>query len=280
MHPARLSLGLRDRVIRAGARVFEHSRVRALRVRAGRASVAETEGGSVRAGAAVLAVNAATRGVRPLRHRLAVTSSHIVLTEPVPDVLEQLGWTGGESITDCRTFVHYFRTTHDGRIVFGWGGGPFAFGARLGGRVERDATTVERTAAHLREFFPQLEGRALTHAWGGPIDVSPSHLPQVGTLEGAPVHYAFGFTGNGVGPCHLAGRILAALASRRDAPRSSCPPATRRPCRPSRSPGPAAWSSRAALPAQGAHRGRRPPRRPLTRAACAAPKALGIHVSR
>ena len=116
----------------AGARVFEHSRVRALR--AGPDVVAETAGGSVRAGAAVLAVNAAARGVAPLRRRLAVTSSHIVLTEPVPDVLEPLGWTGGESITDARTFLHYFRTTTDGRIAFGWGGGRLAAGARLNGR--------------------------------------------------------------------------------------------------------------------------------------------------
>jgi len=149
VHPARLALGLRDRVIDAGARVFEHSRVRALRAGANEV-VAETEGGSVRAGAAVLAVNAATRGFRPLRHRLAVTSSHIVLTEPVPDVLEELGWTGGESITDCRTFVHYFQTTDDHRIVFGWGGGPFAFGARLGGRVERDPVTLSDGHSILR----------------------------------------------------------------------------------------------------------------------------------
>ena len=80
-------------------------------------AVAETDQARVRAGAAVLTINAATRGVRPLRSRLSVTSSHIVLTEPVPDVLEQIGWTGGESITDGRTFLHYFRTTRDGRIV-------------------------------------------------------------------------------------------------------------------------------------------------------------------
>jgi glycine/D-amino acid oxidase-like deaminating enzyme len=277
VHPARLALGLRDRVIRAGARVYEHSRVRALR--SGADVVAETEGGGVRAGDAVLAINAAARGVRPLRHRLAVTSSHIVLTEPVPDVLERIGWTGGESVTDCRTFVHYFRTTNDGRIVFGWGGGPFAFGARLGGRVERDATTVERTEAHLREFFPLLEGRAVTHAWGGPIDVSPSHLPQVGSLDGAPVHYAFGFTGNGVGPSHLAGRILAARAVGEtpevELPAGDPPPVP---------PEPFAWAGgmivRAAflrkerMEAQGRRAD------PITRAVCAGPKALGIHVSR
>ena len=86
-------------------------------------------------------------------------------------------------------------------------------GARLNGRVEVDPEVAAETHAHLVAMFPALRGRAMTHAWGGPIDVSPWHLPQIGTLDGAPVHYAFGFTGNGVGPSHLAGRVLAALAS-------------------------------------------------------------------
>ena len=207
VQPARLALGLRGQLRDV---IHEHSRVIALRV-SGSEVVAATAGGRVRAGAAVLAVNAATRGIRPLRHRLSVTSSHIVLTEPVPDVLDAIGWTGGECITDARTFVHYFRTTRDGRIAFGWGGGRLAPGARLGGRVEVDGEVASETARHLVHMFPALEGRAITHAWGGPIDVSPSHLPQIGTLDGAPVHYAFGYTGNGVGPSHLAGRILADL---------------------------------------------------------------------
>ena len=66
--------------------------------------VAETGSGRVRAGAAVLAVNAATRGVKPLRARLSVTSSHVVLTEPVPDVLEELGWTG-VALKTCKTLT-------------------------------------------------------------------------------------------------------------------------------------------------------------------------------
>src|SRR4051812_45439173 len=212
VQPARLALGLRRRLIETGGPVYEHSRGRARGVNGPGGGGAEPAGARVRAGAAVLAVNAAPRGVRPLRARLSVTSSHIVLTEPVPDVLEQIGWTGGESITDGRTFVHYFRTTPDGRIAFGWGGGPLAFGARLNGRIERSPATPSATAEHLHELFPALEGRKLTHAWGGPIDVSPSHLPQIGTLSDGPVHYAFGYTGNGVGPSHLAGRILSGLA--------------------------------------------------------------------
>jgi glycine/D-amino acid oxidase-like deaminating enzyme len=277
VQPARLALGLRRRLLERGVAIHERSRVRALRVRPGEV-IAETATARVRAGAAVLALNAATRGVRPLRSRLSVTSSHIVLTEPVPDVLEQIGWTGGETITDGRTFVHYFRTTPDGRVAFGWGGGPLAWGARLDGRVEVDGPTVAATRSHLVELLPALARRRITHAWGGPIDVSPSHLPQIGTLEDGPVHYAFGFTGNGVGPSHLAGRSLAGLVSGDREPILLDHTPVRVP------PEPLAWLGgvlvrRAFLRAerlQGA--GRRPD--PLTRAVCAAPRVLGIHVSR
>jgi glycine/D-amino acid oxidase-like deaminating enzyme len=263
--------------MRAGATVHEHSRVKALHVASD--VVAETSGGRVRAGAAVLAVNAATRGLKPLRGRLSVTSSHIVLTEPVPDVVEELGWTGGESITDARTFVHYFRTTPDGRIAFGWGGGRLAPGARLGGRVEVDAEVAAVTREHLVRMFPALAGRAITHAWGGPIDVSPSHLPQIGTLDGAPVHYAFGFTGNGVGPTHLAGRILSALAVGEEAPLALVDPTPVLV-----PPEPLAWAGgmlvrRAFLRKERLEEDGRPVD-PLTRAMAAAPRALGIHVGR
>jgi glycine/D-amino acid oxidase-like deaminating enzyme len=277
VQPARLALGLRRRLLERGVAIHERSRVRVLRVRPGEV-IAETDSARVRAGAAVLALNAATRGVRPLRSRLSVTSSHIVLTEPVPDVLERIGWTGGETITDGRTFVHYFRTTPDGRIAFGWGGGPLAWGARLDGRVEVDATTVAATRSHLLELLPALAGRRITHAWGGPIDVSPSHLPQIGTLEDGPVHYAFGFTGNGVGPSHLAGRALAGLVAGDGDPVLLDHTPARVP------PEPLAWLGgqlvrSAFLRAERLQAaGRRPG--PLTRAVCAAPRALGIHVSR
>ena len=278
VQPARLSLGLRARVREAGVEVYERSRVRALHAHPG-GVVAETAGGRVRARCAVLAVNAATRGFRPLRARISVTSSHIVLTEPVPDVIEQLGWTGGECITDARTFVHYFRTTRDGRIAFGWGGGRLAPGARLGGRVEVDADVAEETRRHLVAMFPALEGRAITHAWGGPIDVSPSHLPQIGTLDGAPVHYAFGFTGNGVGPSHLAGRVLAGLASGEPTDLAVLDPEPARV-----PPEPIAFAGGMAVRRAFLRKERLEEEGgkvdPLTRAITAAPRAMGIHVAR
>jgi hypothetical protein len=128
-------------------------------------------------------------------------------------------------------------------------------------------------------MFPQLEGRAITHAWGGPIDVSPSHLPQIGTLEGAPVHYAFGFTGNGVGPCHLAGRALAELAGGKSTDLAFADPD------PVRVPGEPLAFAGGMLVRRAFLRKERLEERGdrvdlLTRAVAAAPRALGIHVAR
>jgi glycine/D-amino acid oxidase-like deaminating enzyme len=217
VQPARLALGLRERLRGAGVEVFERSPVRALRSGGGGVE-ARTDAGAVRAGAAVVAVGGAARAARgPLRDALTVTSSHIVLTEPVPDVLEEVGWTGGECVTDSRALIDYFRTTPDGRIAFGWGGGRIAPGARLGGRAEIDPEVTAGAAARLRAYFPQLAGRRLTHAWGGPIDVSPTHLPLVVPLPGGRAFAAAGYTGNGVGPSYMVGRALASLAlDRRD----------------------------------------------------------------
>jgi len=211
VHPARLARGLRARLVERGVRLFEHSPVRALRAARGGIEL-RTPGGALRARAAVLGLNAHSAAVGPLRRRLTVTSSHMVMTEPVPDVLEACGWTGGEAITDGRHLVHYFRTTPDGRIAFGWGGGRIVCGGRLQPRDDLDARLARRVAADLVRFFPALRGRPLAHAWGGPIDASPIHLPVVQRLPGGPVFAAHGYTGNGVGPSHLCGAILARLA--------------------------------------------------------------------
>ncbi len=235
VQPARLALGLRRRLLAAGVEIFERSPVRRLAadgsflgsiapkklpLPAGGGVVARTDRGTVRAGAAVVAIGGAAKAPgAPLRDSLTVSSSHVVLTEPVPELLEEIGWTGGECITDGRTLIDYFRTTPDGRIAFGWGGGRIAMGARLHGRAELDRDVVDAAAARLREYFPALVGRRITHAWGGPVNVSPTHLPVVVPLRGGRAFVAAGYTGNGVGPSHMVARTLASLAlDRHDEP--------------------------------------------------------------
>jgi len=287
VHPARLAFGLRERLLTRGARIFEGTRVRGLRSDRARpdapgAVVAETGSGRVRASAAVVAVNAAAGGLRRLRNRLTVSSSHIVLTEPVPDVVEALGWTGGEAITDGRALLHYFRTTRDGRILFGWAGGRMAAGARPHGRMEVDPGVVAQTRRDLERCFPALAGRRVEHAWGGPIDVSPTHLPAIVTLSGGRAWAAFGYTGNGVGPAHLAARSLASLAlGRRDAPARWAwvdPPPRTVPAEPLRVAGATVIRAALARSEAAAERGARAD--PLSEALARLPKRLGLHIVR
>ncbi|MGK2932979.1 MAG: FAD-dependent oxidoreductase, partial [Solirubrobacterales bacterium] len=126
-----------------------------------------------------------------------------------PELIEEIGWTGGEAISDCRALLTYFRTTPDGRIAFGWGGGRIAAAGRRRGRAELDAEVVEQVGRNLLEYFPGLAGRELEYAWGGPIDASATHLPHAVRLPSGRAFAAFGYTGNGVGPSQMIGRCLA-----------------------------------------------------------------------
>jgi glycine/D-amino acid oxidase-like deaminating enzyme len=83
---------------------------------------------------------------------------------------------------------------------------------RIGPRYRYDERSVSSLVRDFRRWFPELDGVTLEAAWGGPVDVSGWHLPFFGTFPGGRAHFGLGFTGNGVGPCHLGGKILSGLA--------------------------------------------------------------------
>ena len=130
VQPARLARGLAKRVRERGVEVFERTPVPSVAPRGGDESSPRPTAGGCGPAPRCSRPAVALAGHPGMRRRLTVTSSHIVITEPVPELLEEIGWTGGECITDSRAMVHYFRTTPDGRIAFGWGGGRVVFGAR------------------------------------------------------------------------------------------------------------------------------------------------------
>ncbi len=206
VQPARLVRVLRRAVLDAGVDLRERSP--AVRIRGG---VVATPRGEVRAPEVVVAVNAAATGWRPVARHVTNFGSYVVLTEPVPELLEQIGWTGGEAVLDGRMFLHYFRTTADGRVLMGSGSGPIGFRGRLDARFTGDLATAVRAERGLRRLLPGLAGARIERAWGGPIDVSADHLPFFGTVPGKRVHYGLGYSGHGVGPSWLGGQILASL---------------------------------------------------------------------
>ena len=209
VQPARLARGLRRVLLERGVTIHEGTAVDRLD-----GTTAITPKGSVRAKHAVLAVNAWGVGWPQLNRRLVAWSSYIVLTAPAPDRLREIGWTGGELISDFRTSLRYFRTTPDGRIAFGGGGGRAR--RSIDHMFTHDARAVTETAEGFRLMFPSFADVPIEDAWGGPIDVSPTHLPAFGRVGETNVYYAAGYTGNGVAPTRVAGEALADLITRAD----------------------------------------------------------------
>jgi glycine/D-amino acid oxidase-like deaminating enzyme len=222
VHPGLLVRALRRRALAAGVEV--HEQTPALRVRDGEVT---TPGGVLRAREVVLATNASLTGWKPASRSLTNFGSYVVLTEPVPELLESINWTGGEAIVDGRMFIHYFRTLDDGRVLMGSGSGPIGFGGRVDERFSRDVPTAERAEAGLRRLLPGLAEARVERSWGGPIDVSADHLPFFGTKPGTRLHYGAGYSGHGVGPSWLGGQILASLALGADDEWTRLPLATR-----------------------------------------------------
>jgi glycine/D-amino acid oxidase-like deaminating enzyme len=256
VQPARLVRALRRAALRKGVRLHEMSPVLELHD-----GIVRTAGGSVLARDIVVATNAWAERLAPVSRRIAVFRSAIVLTAPVDDLDERIGWSGGEAISDARTYLHYFRPTRDGRVLMGSASGEIA-------RAERA----------LRAFFPALDDVPVEHAWEGPIDVSSDRLPFFATMPSARIHYGAGYTGNGVGPSWLGGRLLASLAL--GDPVSS-PLVTRTPVRLPREPLKTLGASlvrRALLSVDEAEAGGRPAP-PVARVVAALPRAIGLPIA-
>ena len=223
VEPGLLVRALRRAVLDAGVAV--HERTTVTRIRGNELTTRERHGARAgdRAGD--------ERGFsawRPASRSLTNFGSYVVLTEPAPDALEAIGWTGGEAIVDGRMFLHYFRTTSDGRVLMGSGSGPIGFAGRVDDRFRLDSATAARAEAGLRRLLPGLDGVPIERAWGGPIDVSSDHLPFFGTKPGTRIHYGAGYSGHGVGPSWLGGKILASLALGANDEWTRLPLATRR----------------------------------------------------
>jgi putative aminophosphonate oxidoreductase len=210
IHPARLARGLRRVCLERGIRIFEHSPMRALertsppRVRC--------ERGNVRAERVVLALNAWAAGLRELRRALVVIPSDIVATPRIPERLRQLHWPGGTCIDDARMMVNYWRSTLDGRIVFGKGGGGISYGGKIGPEYDGPSPRAAWVVESFHRLYPNLRDVAAERSWLGPIDRTKDGLPFFGRLDGnEAILVGAGYSGNGVGPSYVGGSILASL---------------------------------------------------------------------
>ncbi len=216
VQPAKLVRGLRRVAMARGAHVVEQTAMRSVE-RTGRPVKVHTDRGTMTAGKVVLAMNAWAAGFKEVKPYIFVTSSDIVATAR-DQGLPPEGIGSGVGISDSRRLILYWRSTTDGRIVFGKGGGWMSINNRVDGRFTGVSALAASVQSRFRRLYPDLRTLPIERSWNGPIDYSSTGLPYFGPLsdESPDVLIGVGYSGMGVVQTVLGGRILASLVLGRD----------------------------------------------------------------
>jgi len=216
LQPALLARGLARVCREKGVEIYEGTAMTEL-LRGGTPGV-RTPNGTVTAQKVVLALNAWAHELPEFRRQVMPICADVLATEPIAEKLRALGLTDGVAISDSRLMVDYYRTTPEGRMVYGKGGGDFPFAGRVGSRFDTVSSRPDEVRAAMLRNYPSLADAAVVATWRGPATRTATGLPMFGRLRGAPaIAFGHGYVGNGVGPSYTGGRILASLAlERRD----------------------------------------------------------------
>lgn len=211
LQPAKLVRGLRGAAAELGAKIVEYTPMTGFEG-PGPVTV-RTAAGEIRARKVVLAMNAWAASRPEVRPYLFVTSSDIVATPVIPDLPSEKGLGSGLGLSDSRRLILYWRSTPEGRIVFGKGGGQMSRFNRVDRRFTGPSSLRNDVASRFHRLYPQFRGIGIEQSWNGPIDYSSTGLPYFGPLQdGNPnVLIGIGYSGNGVVPTVLGGKILASL---------------------------------------------------------------------
>ncbi len=198
LHPLNLCIGEARAAEQNGAKFFEQSPV--TKIHHGANPRIETEQGVVHAKQVVLAGNAYLGKTEPkLFGSVIPAGSYIIATEPLSPELANKLLPQDMATCDQRIGLDYFRLSADKRLLFGGL-------CNYSGRHPKDITAILQPK--MLKVFPQLEGTNIEYEWGGNIAISMNRIPQMGRIDGN-TYYAHGYSGHGVAPTHIAGRILA-----------------------------------------------------------------------
>ena len=211
VQPALLARTLARVAMEKGVRIHEKTAMTSFQ--GGAAPVVHTRGATVTADTVVLALNAWAHELPVFRRSILPIASDVVMTRAVPERLEAIGLDTGIAISDSRLSVNYYRSTPDGRLCFGKGGGAIPFAGRLGRRFDGVSPRREEIVREIARYYPSLADVGIAAAWRGPATRTATGLPHFGRIPGAAaIVYGHGYTGNGVAPSHVGGKILASLA--------------------------------------------------------------------
>lgn len=202
LHPMNLCLGEAQAAAALGARIFEQSPV--VRVVHGENPRVETASGHIDADKIILAGNAYLGKTEPRLYGSVVpATSYIIATEPLSDELATELIPSDMACCDQRVGLDYYRLSPDRRMLFGGT-------CRYSGTEPRSITNYLRPK--MLRVFPQLSDAKIDFEWGGKIAICVKRIPQFGRIENN-TYYAQGYSGHGLAPTHIAGKVLADIVS-------------------------------------------------------------------
>jgi glycine/D-amino acid oxidase-like deaminating enzyme len=208
VNPARYVMGLADAARRAGATIVTGVGVQRV-VKNGLAWTVHLESSDQRkrpepldAEDILVATNGYTNGASPaLQRRFVPIGSYIIATEPIDDGLLRMLIPRRRMAFDSKHFLHYFRPSAAGRLLFG-------------GRAEfsvPSAATTRHAADVLRrgmiEVYPELTDAPIEYAWSGRVAFTRDELPHAGRLDNG-LYYAGGYCGHGVALATVLGELI------------------------------------------------------------------------
>jgi glycine/D-amino acid oxidase-like deaminating enzyme len=207
LNPAQYVAGLAKAAQRAGAALYDHTRVVDVKPQVSngnRRFRVKTSRGSLLAREMLLASGAYTTSATPaLRKKVIPIGSYIIATEVLPADLARELSPRNRMIYDSKHFLYYYRLTPDNRMLFG---GRAAF-------FPESEDTVRQSAELLRRgmigVYPQLRETKVEFAWGGTLDFTFDVMPHCGKSDG--MHFALGFAGHGVAAATWMGAKLAGV---------------------------------------------------------------------
>jgi glycine/D-amino acid oxidase-like deaminating enzyme len=203
LQPAKYVDGLARAVADLGVRLCEDTRVEKIN-RNGDGHELITSKGDMKAGEVIIATNGYTDMLVPeLKPKVFPVGSYIIVTEPLPQDLQDILSPKRRMFYDSKWFINYFRLTPDGRMLWG---GRNDLSTDLD--LHESATILSKQVC---KVFPELNDYKFTHTWAGKLGITFDLMPHIGNING--IHYAFGYGGHGLSIATYLGTELGLLIS-------------------------------------------------------------------
>lgn len=211
VQPAKLVLGLADRVEQLGVRIYEQTEVTRWRPR--RVTFrSQAHIGEVQTETVVLATEAYGAQLAGIGRRILPLYSLMIATEPLPESFwNEVGLAHGHTFSDFRHLLIYGQRTADNRFAFGGRGARYHWGSSIRAEYDRVKRVFDHLEHALINLFPSADGVKVSHRWGGPLGVSRDWHASVSFNPATGVAYAGGYVGDGLSTTNLAGRTLSQM---------------------------------------------------------------------